>query len=122
AVEDDAIVGVVAMQQDAGLQSATDGEFRRASWHMDFIYQIGGVSTAPGNPAAKSHNPPPGITDPPPPPPLSGQNPPRATRCASRLALLKAAGRPRPRQADHPLAEHGPLPRRARRDRPGRLP
>src|SRR5215472_5910952 len=49
AVEDDAIVGVVAMQQDAGLQSATDGEFRRASWHMDFIYQIGGVSKAPGS-------------------------------------------------------------------------
>jgi len=57
AVEDDAIVGVVAMQQDAGLQSATDGEFRRASWHMDFIYQIGGVSKAPGNLAVKFHNP-----------------------------------------------------------------
>ena len=32
------------MQEDAGLQSATDGEFRRASWHMDFIYQLGGIS------------------------------------------------------------------------------
>ena len=39
AVEDDAIRDVVAMQQDVGLQSATDGEFRRASWHMDFIYR-----------------------------------------------------------------------------------
>jgi 5-methyltetrahydropteroyltriglutamate--homocysteine methyltransferase len=27
-----------------GLQDATDGEFRRASWHMDFIYQLGGVT------------------------------------------------------------------------------
>ena len=44
AVEDDAIREVVAMQEDVGLQSATDGEFRRASWHMDFIYQLGGVS------------------------------------------------------------------------------
>jgi 5-methyltetrahydropteroyltriglutamate--homocysteine methyltransferase len=44
AVEDDAIREVVAMQEDVGLQSATDGEFRRASWHMDFIYQLGGIS------------------------------------------------------------------------------
>ena len=32
------------MQENVGLQSATDGEFRRASWHMDFIYQLGGIS------------------------------------------------------------------------------
>jgi 5-methyltetrahydropteroyltriglutamate--homocysteine methyltransferase len=57
AVEDEAIAGVVVMQQNAGLQSATDGEFRRASWHMDFIYQIGGVSKAPGNLAVRFHNP-----------------------------------------------------------------
>ena len=57
AVEDEAIAGVVAMQQNAGLQSATDGEFRRASWHMDFIYQIGGISKAPGNLAVRFHNP-----------------------------------------------------------------
>jgi 5-methyltetrahydropteroyltriglutamate--homocysteine methyltransferase len=37
------------MQEDVGLQSATDGEFRRASWHMDFIYQLDGVSKAPGD-------------------------------------------------------------------------
>jgi 5-methyltetrahydropteroyltriglutamate--homocysteine methyltransferase len=44
ALEDDAIREVVRMQEDVGLQSATDGEFRRASWHMDFIYQLGGVT------------------------------------------------------------------------------
>jgi 5-methyltetrahydropteroyltriglutamate--homocysteine methyltransferase len=44
AVEDEAIAEVVAMQEDVGLQSATDGEFRRSSWHMDYIYQLGGVS------------------------------------------------------------------------------
>jgi 5-methyltetrahydropteroyltriglutamate--homocysteine methyltransferase len=48
-VEDAAIADIVAMQQQVGLQSATDGEFRRATWHMDFIYQLGGVSKAPGN-------------------------------------------------------------------------
>jgi 5-methyltetrahydropteroyltriglutamate--homocysteine methyltransferase len=34
----------VRLQEDVGLRSATDGEFRRASWHMDFIYQLGGVT------------------------------------------------------------------------------
>src|SRR5919197_2873017 len=46
AVEDDAIREVVKMQESAGLQTATDGEFRRATWHMDFIYQLGGISSA----------------------------------------------------------------------------
>jgi 5-methyltetrahydropteroyltriglutamate--homocysteine methyltransferase len=46
AAEDDAIRSVVAMQEGVGLRAATDGEFRRASWHMDFIYQLGGVSRA----------------------------------------------------------------------------
>jgi 5-methyltetrahydropteroyltriglutamate--homocysteine methyltransferase len=44
--EDDAIAEVVRRQEEIGLQSATDGEFRRASWHMDFIYQLGGVTQA----------------------------------------------------------------------------
>jgi 5-methyltetrahydropteroyltriglutamate--homocysteine methyltransferase len=44
AVEDDAIRAVVAMQGDVGLQSATDGELRRSSWHMDFIYQLQGIT------------------------------------------------------------------------------
>jgi 5-methyltetrahydropteroyltriglutamate--homocysteine methyltransferase len=47
--EDEAIQAVVRMQQDVGLQTATDGEFRRASWHMDFIYQLGGIERAPGD-------------------------------------------------------------------------
>src|SRR5687768_15190059 len=49
AIEDDAIRDVVRMQRDVGLQSATDGEFRRASWHMDFIYRIDGISKAEDN-------------------------------------------------------------------------
>jgi 5-methyltetrahydropteroyltriglutamate--homocysteine methyltransferase len=49
ATEDEAIRAVVRMQEEVGLRTATDGEFRRASWHMDFIYSLGGVSKAPGN-------------------------------------------------------------------------
>jgi methionine synthase II (cobalamin-independent) len=48
AVEDDAIREVVAQQRDVGLQDATDGEFRRTSWHMDFIYSLEGVSQVEG--------------------------------------------------------------------------
>jgi 5-methyltetrahydropteroyltriglutamate--homocysteine methyltransferase len=56
-IEDEAIRGVVRMQRDAGLQTATDGEFRRASWHMDFIYSLGGISHAADNITVKFHNP-----------------------------------------------------------------
>src|SRR6516225_8958990 len=41
--EDSAIREVVRVQRDVGLRSATDGELRRESWHMDFIYQLGGI-------------------------------------------------------------------------------
>jgi 5-methyltetrahydropteroyltriglutamate--homocysteine methyltransferase len=43
-VEDQAIRDVVALQEELGFQAATDGEFRRTSWHMDFIYQLGGIT------------------------------------------------------------------------------
>jgi len=56
-VEDQEIPAAVRMQEEAGLQSATDGEFRRTTWHMDFIYQLGGISKAPGNLAVKFVNP-----------------------------------------------------------------
>lgn len=36
-VEDVAIRDVVAKQQEAGLGVITDGEFRRATWHLDFM-------------------------------------------------------------------------------------
>jgi len=44
--EDDAIRGAVRMQEETGLQSATDGEFRRAEWHTDFIKRLGGIRAA----------------------------------------------------------------------------
>ena len=57
AIEDEAIREVVRIQEDAGLQSATDGEFRRASWHMDFIYQLDGITKDAGHISVKFHNP-----------------------------------------------------------------
>jgi 5-methyltetrahydropteroyltriglutamate--homocysteine methyltransferase len=56
AVEDDAIRRIVARQEEIGLQSATDGEFRRASWHMDFIYQLDGITKEAGHIAVKFFN------------------------------------------------------------------
>jgi 5-methyltetrahydropteroyltriglutamate--homocysteine methyltransferase len=36
------------MQRAVGLKSVTDGELRRTSWHMDFIYQLQGISQVDG--------------------------------------------------------------------------
>jgi 5-methyltetrahydropteroyltriglutamate--homocysteine methyltransferase len=44
AAEDRAIRDAVKLQRELGLQGITDGEMRRDSWHMDFLYQIGGVT------------------------------------------------------------------------------
>jgi methionine synthase II (cobalamin-independent) len=54
--EDDAIRDAVAMQERVGLGAATDGEFRRASWHMDFIYELGGVVKAQTNLRSRFRN------------------------------------------------------------------
>jgi 5-methyltetrahydropteroyltriglutamate--homocysteine methyltransferase len=47
-VEDQAIEKVIDLQHDAGLQTVTDGEFRRTSWHMDFIYSLEGIEQVDG--------------------------------------------------------------------------
>lgn len=44
-VEDQAISEIVKFQEDVGLKSITDGEFRRTYFHIDFLEQIGGVKT-----------------------------------------------------------------------------
>lgn len=54
-IEDDAIRHAVKRQEDVGLKSITDGEFRRRSWHMDFICRIGGVVSA-GTQVRPFHN------------------------------------------------------------------
>ena len=45
AVEDKAITEIVKLQQDVGLKSITDGEFRRTYFHIDFLEQLGGVKS-----------------------------------------------------------------------------
>ena len=44
-VEDKAITEIVEFQEDLGLKSITDGEFRRTYFHIDFLAQLGGVKT-----------------------------------------------------------------------------
>src|ERR1700751_3018769 len=56
AIEDAAIREAITMQADIGLRSVTDGEFRRASWHLDFIYEIAGVRKAEQNFKSVFHN------------------------------------------------------------------
>ncbi len=42
-IEDVEIKKIITRQQDVGLQAITDGEFRRAWWHMDFLGALDGV-------------------------------------------------------------------------------
>ncbi len=42
AIEDHAIQALVAKQAEIGLRGATDGEFRRAMWHFDFLERLDG--------------------------------------------------------------------------------
>jgi len=44
AVEDREIERVIGKQEEAGLQSITDGEFRRSWWHLDFLWGLDGVA------------------------------------------------------------------------------
>jgi 5-methyltetrahydropteroyltriglutamate--homocysteine methyltransferase len=43
--EDAAIERIIARQAEVGLRSATDGEFRRAMWHFDFLEKLDGVES-----------------------------------------------------------------------------
>jgi len=43
AVEDREIDRVIKMQEDVGLNSITDGEFRRSWWHLDFLWGLDGA-------------------------------------------------------------------------------
>lgn len=43
AIEDEEITRLVQKQKEVGLQAVTDGEFRRAWWHFDFLSELVGV-------------------------------------------------------------------------------
>jgi 5-methyltetrahydropteroyltriglutamate--homocysteine methyltransferase len=45
AAEDAAIEHIIGRQAEIGLRSATDGEFRRAMWHFDFLERLDGVES-----------------------------------------------------------------------------
>lgn len=43
AVEDAHVLQAITRQEEIGLQAITDGEMRRAWWHLDFLEELGGV-------------------------------------------------------------------------------
>jgi 5-methyltetrahydropteroyltriglutamate--homocysteine methyltransferase len=45
AVQDECIREAIRMQEDAGLHSITDGEFRRGSWFLGFVEAVDGLTT-----------------------------------------------------------------------------
>ncbi len=54
-IEHAAVRGVVKLQEDIGLQLATDGEYQRSSWHRDFLQQIGNVRMVENNLKMRFH-------------------------------------------------------------------
>ena len=42
-IEDREIEDVIKKQEEVGLQSITDGEFRRSWWHLDFLWGLDGI-------------------------------------------------------------------------------
>lgn len=48
-IENREITEIIKFQEEVGIRSLTDGEFRRTYFHLDFLQQLGGVTTdAPG--------------------------------------------------------------------------
>jgi 5-methyltetrahydropteroyltriglutamate--homocysteine methyltransferase len=57
AVEDEEIIKLIRRQEEAGLQSVTDGEYRRASWQTDFLLALDGVESYYGERRFKFQGP-----------------------------------------------------------------
>src|SRR5262245_50916325 len=57
AVEDREIATVIRKQEEVGLKSATDGEFRRAFWNYDFLGKLDGVEAYLGERKIKFQGP-----------------------------------------------------------------
>ena len=56
-IEDREIEAVIRKQEEAGLRSVTDGEFRRAFWNYDFLGQLDGVEAYLGERKIKFQGP-----------------------------------------------------------------
>ena len=108
------------MQEDVGLPLATDGELRRSSWHMDFIYQLDGITREAGEIAVKFYNENGEIEFTPAALHINGKLGVSKTIFGDDFSFLQqtvATSVPKPRS----LAEHGPLPQRQGGDRPDGL-
>jgi 5-methyltetrahydropteroyltriglutamate--homocysteine methyltransferase len=57
AIEDREIAAVIRKQEEAGLSSVTDGEFRRAFWNYDFLGELAGVEAYLGERKIKFQGP-----------------------------------------------------------------
>jgi 5-methyltetrahydropteroyltriglutamate--homocysteine methyltransferase len=57
AIEDREIERVIRRQEDIGLKSVTDGEFRRAFWNYDFLGELDGVEAYLGERKIKFQGP-----------------------------------------------------------------
>ena len=120
AVEDDAIAEIVKFQEDVGLKSVTDGEFRRTYFHIDFLEQLGGVKTDIPVTIRK--------------PDGSEELAPPVMRVIDKVRhvkdiqkadfeFLKSKVTRRPHaEGDDPFADHAALSRRPRRHQPRALP
>ena len=119
AVEDDAIAEIVRFQEDVGLQSVTDGEFRRTYFHIDFLEQLGGVKTDIPVTIRK-----PDGSEELAPPVMRVIDKVRHVKDIQRadFEYLQVAGERRPHaEGDDPVADHAALPRRPRRHQPRAL-
>lgn len=59
-VENEAIRNLVERQHEAGLKTATDGEFRRHCWHQDFFWGLMGIERLQHQPVYRSFD---GVTE-----------------------------------------------------------
>jgi 5-methyltetrahydropteroyltriglutamate--homocysteine methyltransferase len=120
AVEDKAIAEIVKFQEDVGLKSITDGEFRRTYFHIDFLEQIGGVKTdipvTIQRPDGTQELAPPVMRV------IDKVRHVKDIQLADFQYLKSQVGAGHAPQGHHPLAHHAALPRRARRHQQGRLP
>jgi 5-methyltetrahydropteroyltriglutamate--homocysteine methyltransferase len=57
AIEDEEIVKLIRRQEEVGLRSVTDGEYRRASWQTDFLVALDGVESYYGERKFKFQGP-----------------------------------------------------------------
>src|SRR5215475_1904589 len=57
AIEDQEIETIIRRQEEVGLKSITDGEFRRAFWQIDFLERLDGVESYRGERKVKFQGP-----------------------------------------------------------------